>query len=225
MQEICVKTPSDGSVASSASRSASVLASSAGRRCSHCGSERAGRSKRSSLDHDGQAVDNDNIAATSRPPTALSASSSLTSSSVTSSGLRDVTVTSSRPRRSRAGRVKSASLSSSSSAAGRRSKVSLVILAGETVSVPKARLGLETLGLGLGYLGRGVFGGGGLRLPPPLGGEKNVLIFNVKIMLNFEHLWKCTPEMNPLGPLLRFLNTPLGLGLSIGSRKPHVRVP
>jgi len=39
--------------------------------------------------------------------------------------------------------------------------------------------------------------------------KKLVLIFNVKkIMLNFEHFWKCTPEMYPRArtPLFRFLN-------------------
>jgi len=33
--------------------------------------------------------------------------------------------------------------------------------------------------------------------------------FNVKNMLHFEHFWKCTPEMYPLGSLFRFLTTPL----------------
>ena len=53
---------------------------------------------------------------------------------------------------------------------------------------------------------------GPLRLPPPPWRWKKIVqIFNVKIMLKFEHFWKRTPEMYHHVPLFSFLNTPLGV--------------
>ena len=49
-------------------------------------------------------------------------------------------------------------------------------------------------------LSQGHIQGGLAPAPPHFAGEKILLIFNAKkIMLNFEHFSKCTPEMYPLG--------------------------
>lgn len=122
-----MKTPCSGedSVSSRSAHSTSTLTSSTGAglgcsRCSHCRAQRCRRSVQPPVINDDDVNvndDADDAGAKSRPPsTAPSTSSSLTSSS---SGRRDVTV------RAKKSRVK---VKSSSDAAHRRSKVSLVVI-------------------------------------------------------------------------------------------------